>query len=94
MARYIDADSVVEMLNFMSHGNQVILTPDSVKEMIDGEPTADVQPVVYAHWEQETKFNPPRCSSCKKEAVSLSECRGYFTPDVCPYCGAFMMGGE
>lgn len=57
-------------------------------------PTADVAPVVYAHWEN-VRGNDKvgvaigTCSHCHQEAWANYE----LTPR-CPYCGAMMDGGS
>ena len=80
MARYIDADKIP-----YSDLNLIILPAVfAYKDDIDKIPTADVAPVVHAHWiiYTHTMGKVFQCSNCM-EVVNQKW-------DYCPYCGAKM----
>lgn len=87
MARYIDADKLKQNLTELydlskwDHRGLHFSLLDMVGN-IDGEPTADVVPVILAHW-IDTLYGW-KCSNCKEE----QEYTLYLKH--CPNCGAKM----
>lgn len=61
MARYIDADVFVRLIKEKYRFND-FLSANSAQKIIDNIPTADVQPVVHAHWEE--YYGDGKCTSC------------------------------
>lgn len=97
MARYIDAELLRELIDFGFDVDfdEVPETKQALLEMIDYQETADVVPVVHAHWryrypntsQHQTEFICSNCSRlvehyfCKLQEVEY---------DFCPFCGAKM----
>ena len=96
MTRYIDADSLREYWLHNGKNERVYNTNDFL-DSIDEQPSADVQPVVHAHWIEHklTKGGSLfECSNCEEEfefeaGTPQSSCYYY-----CPYCSAKMDGDE
>ena len=98
MARYIDADL------FKKNKNPVWYQPDDnsrycglyankdIENMIDAQPTADVQEVKHGHWKYHIQKAPPityewyECSVCNKTKKSGTRT----LPPYCENCGAKM----
>ena len=57
---------------------------ETINQMINNIPSADVRPVVHGHWIDHGSF--VTCSHCKEEQYGLDTGRIY-----CPNCGAIMM---
>ena len=82
MERYIDADR--------ARDNS---TDPYVRIYLDSQPTADVAPVIYAHWEKtgwkksggEVEY---KCSHCKRCKVWKKKTQKL--PQYCEKCGANM----
>ena len=101
MARYIDAD---ELVNWLKRYNQCCNYSDwdktlkarysavdyVIRQIEDEErlPTADVAEVKHAKWEINSDGYYPYCSNCKTEPKN-----GVMSKH-CPECGALMDGGE
>lgn len=91
MARYIDADLIknIELIPYKRcSGNINAIVANmaiaGAKQVVDKIPTADVQPVVHAHWV--TQRNHSTCSNCGKY-------RGDWRTEsfaYCQHCGAKM----
>lgn len=101
MARYIDAELLRELIDFGLDVDfdEVPETKQALLDMIDYQETADVAPVIHAHWVRwkEPKVTNPvyRCSNCdfditvdKHPNVSI----GFWISDFryCLHCGAKM----
>lgn len=91
MTRYIDADTLYVKVKAECnpYGKPTISFDDGCKvlDMIRRTPTADVVPVVHAHWEYVKSTNyawdyPWMCSEC-------GSCSQWET-DYCKDCGATM----
>lgn len=83
MAEYVEKSIIFPALNKAMSENGVLGMAD-VEDIIDDLPTADVQPVIYAH----KTINVGRrsyCSNCGKLAIM---------EDFCSKCGAKVKGGE
>lgn len=94
MARYIDADklkqNLAELYDFAKWDHRELHF--SLFDMfgnIDGEPTADVAPVILALWEaipmryeDDDPYQLFKCSNCDYETHTLT--------NYCPFCGASM----
>lgn len=57
---------------------------ETINQMINNIPSADVRPVVHGHWIDHGSF--VTCSHCKEEQYGIDTGRIY-----CPNCGAIMM---
>lgn len=99
MSRYIDSDENRE--DFMNTVyNELSSDPDwnranRIIKAFDDMPTADVVPVVSAHWIGEEIA----CSHCGRNLDELKDADSYFSSDLmydndfvhfCPFCGAKM----
>lgn len=103
MPRYVDADALKESLKELEatgkRANPKYLQgiQDAIDgyfpQIIDDEPTADVELVKHGQW-----VNGTYCSVCSRFPVdtseSISNCRLTKFFDRCPHCGAKMDGGE
>jgi len=91
--RYIDATFAKVQFT----GNfQDSYSPAEAKVLIDEVPTADVLPVVHAHWVEQFEGTYLRramyCSACKKKSGIGGSKANQMKP-YCPNCGAKMDGG-
>lgn len=97
MARYIDADKLMESMRNGLFPNEKIETPFDVLRAIEQTPTADVVEVKHGEWIS------PRpsggydfyCSCCKEFAITYEDSNyreQYHLTDYCPNCGAKMDG--
>ena len=90
MARYIDADAIIEFIDLGHYKNPLELcySEQYVVDMIESRPTADVVEVVHGKWV--VCDAPPtwwyECSICHKA--------GNVEYNYCPNCGADMRGGR
>ena len=102
MARYIDADKVMEEINRIGGHNLCEWETIGVKALIDRQPTADVVEVKHGYWKEpmgELKIFKCRyliCSQCNVMLPIITELAAYY---YCPNCGAKMdekalKGGE
>lgn len=78
--RLIDANALKKDLTRF-YDNEV-----TARELIDEQPTIEVQPVKHARWEICCDGYYPYCSNCKNEP------QGREMTDFCPNCGARMDG--
>ncbi|MBS7189436.1 MAG: hypothetical protein KH055_07730 [Ruminococcus bicirculans] len=103
MARYINADNLINELSaacmpIYEKGITGILGDNSsIADIINEQPTADVQEARHGKWENtELMYENgcTRCSECKTEyyASDLEEICGDTFPTYCPLCGARMEG--
>ena len=90
--RLIDANNLIEEIreercyncrNFKDMKCDYCGTAD-YNYMIEDMPTADVAPVIPAHWITSPDCGVTKCSSC---GWSIEEC---WDSDYCPHCGAQM----
>lgn len=90
MDDYISRDAAMRDFSRRNHGSQV-WTPERVISLIQGVPTANVEPVVQACWEN-VPGSPGvyRCSSCKAEFEEDSYARYRGKWIGCPACRAKM----
>lgn len=96
MARYIDADKLIDKLEELQF-NAPVMTPVmkiyNVVELVEDQPTADVVEVKHAKWVNGF------CSNCKQLNPTSRlnewtlEFEDTYLPD-CPHCGAKMDGKD
>ena len=109
MARYIDADKLIEHIKDvptwyegLGIGWRSTKYPDGmfdcddVINSIDNQPTADVEEVKHGKWYRHTqKEHGDTCFYCSVcEEMALSDCMVWELTDYCPHCGAKMDGGN
>lgn len=102
MSRYIDAEKLKcsidsETDSIFDRDMTIEELYYNLCELIDDEPTADVQEARHGKWEStELMYENgcTRCSECKTEyyASDLEEICGDTFPIYCPLCGARMDG--
>ena len=91
MSRYIDADALLEKVQFRVRINDdtdktIKQCVEITRNLIENAPTADVEPVVHGHY----VFDDDGDSSC-------SVCREKYldhTQKYCPNCGAKLDGED
>ncbi len=101
MARYIDADNLINELSaacmpIYEKGITGILGDNSsIADIINEQPTADVQEVKRGYW----KFNQHskvvasfRCSECQTPFYNFGNSKILSPTPYCPNCGARMEG--
>ena len=91
MARYVDADKLkqdlVDLYDFAKWDpREIHFSLFDMVANIDGEPTADVAPVVHAHWRWMPNYDVI-CTKCQYVLPSGSPVSDF---RFCPYCGAKM----
>ena len=79
MPEYLEKKAFKSWMEENITKNPMILTA------IDYAPSADVAPIVHAHWEDSFDVNTLYCSACGVSHICLTR-----TPDYCPNCGAKM----
>ena len=104
MARYIDADLFKENTNpvwfFATNGYCGLYDKKDIEDMIDEQPTADVQEIKHGHWVFVGKAEPAydifgkktwadeiKCSECGFQTWSIE---GHKYAEFCSRCGAKM----
>ena len=99
MAEYIDREAIlreIERRERLMVGDKTI-SVDALKRFLLNRPTADVVPVVHAHWDDSGRYTFPggstavRCTNCGC-ALTVSEYH-LNNWNYCPVCGAKMDGG-
>ncbi len=97
MPRYIDAYLAEEKINQWIDQTGAITPHTSYHGeligCIEDTPTADVAPVVHAHWtskEEKWYDGETYCSACGGEAGAEYGRYTYLETEYCPYCGARM----
>lgn len=89
MTRYIDADVFIRLIKEKYRFND-FLSANSAQKIIDNIPTADVAPVIHAHWRWMLNHDVI-CTKCQYVLPSGSPVSDFC---FCPYCGAKMDGDE
>lgn len=89
MGRYIDADDFRAEVRKISKSPLNEWDTWGVLSALERVPTADVVPVVHAHWFK-NDFGVPLCSACHKGWDSQPEKDGSPLFEYCPCCGAIM----
>ncbi len=96
MARYIDAEYVLERLAFyiedIGYEERINkrysrITVEDAMALVEDAPTADVRPVKHGHWIEEGDIQI--CSECGEE-----HCWQDYRASYCEDCGAKMDGEE
>lgn len=100
MVRYVDADKLkqdlVDLYDFAKWDpREIHFSLFDMVANIDGEPTADVAPVVHAHWEiiyeSSAGVTDARCSNCGYESLAYeNDVHTDENCNYCPCCGAKM----
>ena len=92
MAKYIDADTVVGLMQFDDYGRTV--ETDTIENILDnftedGCPEfADVAPIRHSRWIKTE--DGAECENCGREAVyQIVDDHWEYEP-FCPHCGAIM----
>lgn len=100
--RYVDAEEAKKNVFGVLHCEYATPEEDMALSAIDDTPTADVEPVIHAHWieqEESTNASLPNnrrliCSHCRTKfnPVFMSACCGFIVSKFpeCPICGARM----
>lgn len=105
MARYIDADKLIEAIRKYadvkhSNGEQIEYVNGILKSIsvINEQPTADVVEVKHGEWIGEYEET---CSECGRSISEILDDGSYYSTEfnikefiACPYCGAKMDGGK
>ena len=75
----------------------ITLSVEEIKKAITKTPSADVAPVIHAHWikdkrkmREDGEIYDYYCSRCKGEAIESQYGNHDVFTDFCPYCGAVM----
>ena len=94
MARYIDADILIDKLEEIQF-DAPVMTPVmkiyNVIELVEDQPTADVVEVRHGRWTLH-KDGSGTCSECKKTQKNVWDCDRW--QNYCGHCGARMDGDE
>lgn len=97
MTRLIDADELIEIINYTF--SKPPFSRKTIKHMIDMARTVDAVPVRHGKWiirdNPGTGWYRVTCSECGEDVTSTAPCIGFFPNakvvwDYCPYCGARM----
>ena len=107
MARYIDADKVIEALQEEFEFEPTLCTEDENKwfkrgikcaiRNVDRIPTADVEEVKHGKWiEKEEIYGDVyyTCSNCNNDWTTIDGTPQENFMNYCPHCGAKMDGGD
>lgn len=91
MARYIDVDKLKKDLKESPEQERIEYM--GIYDVINSQPTADVQEVKHGKWLYENY----ECSLCGESLRSIMDSDSYFSGDFkgcnyCPNCGAEMKG--
>lgn len=96
MSRYIDADAFKRNNADLLHCDFPYLCEDTLEEIIDAMPTADVVEVVHGEWEHlwdaEDGTYKGRCRTCGFVHFFIEGHDAQY--NYCPNCGARMDGEE
>lgn len=82
MSKYINADKIEWHTLYFNGGKQEI----TYKDEVDALPTADVAPIIHAHWIKNKGYMLSRCSACQNTIPLGRE----YKHKYCPNCGAKM----
>lgn len=87
MERYIDADKLIwQVQDSDKYGT---ITKQVFISLLQNSETADVAPVVHAHWIR-TNHGAYRCSNCTAKGILYGVILHAYESDYCPDCGAKM----
>ena len=86
MARYIDAEKVIEIAESNKAVLQSLGDIVDIREIVNDVPTADVQPVKHGKWIDKGNAAGLFCSECDFKVRYRDERRFKY----CPNCGAKM----
>lgn len=84
MPEYIDKTALLSRIESQAREWSEEYDAQQILGDIEDFPTADVAPVIHAHWIICSDGYYPYCSNCKKEPS------GREMTDYCPNCGADM----
>ena len=89
MAEYIDKEIALSLVQpDTPEDEKAAVTITTAKKLVRSivyrTPTADVAPVIHAHWIRYPDCGVTKCSNC---GWSIEEC---WDSDYCPHCGAKM----
>ena len=92
MSRYIDADALLEKVQFRVRINDdtdktIKRCVEITRNLIKNAPTADVAPVVHAKWDVNG-----HCTNCGGHAPFYCMTSTYYKSPYCFECGAKMDG--
>ena len=87
MARYIDADELIKLVEEKDKEMWGDLCLGNVTDAIEQTQTVDVQEVKHGHWFKPSVMSQNVCSNCRKSPHMLFG----MLPDYCPWCGADMV---
>lgn len=88
MPRYIDADKIDFNECFVGQSDFARDTRQAAQNLIDKQPTADVEPVKHGKWSLQEDTKRSCCSVCNFMR-NISTQYGW---TYCPHCGAKMDG--
>ena len=86
MARYVDADLIVERLKKTIINNQTAFINNVLIGLLEKAPTENVAPIVKGEWKINFDGYYPYCPNCRYEP------KGGIMSNYCPNCGADMRG--
>ena len=95
MARYIDADAIIEFIDLGHYRNPLELcySEQYVVDMIESRPTADVVEVKHGEWQVYYDEDSPQDGIWKCSICSYIRLIDDISPtSFCPNCGADMRG--
>ena len=89
MAEYIDREAALSLVQPDAPEDEkstvtIATAKKLVRSIVYRTPTADVEPVIHAHWIRYPDCGVTKCSNC---GWSIEEC---WDSDYCPHCGAKM----
>lgn len=84
---YIEREKLNDLLG-------VFCMSESLYEVLQTIPTADVQPVKHGRWVRESNYRDYDGDICSVYSCPVCSVRSGDTTNYCPNCGAKMDGGE
>ena len=96
MARYIDADKLIEERTIFMQDEEGFDTSVVLVADIKLTPTADVAEVKYAVWKEvkQTGKNSRHIKYTTKQCSACGYWNGRRITNYCPHCGAIMLAGH